>query len=208
MKMLANPLVSSLVGGLVYLVVTALLLVKGYKPPPPPAPHAESEVQGLGVEIPPGTSTKTDIPSWSYFNPDVEYLVKELKEQRRLLAAKEKDLRELEARLFAERSELNSVTQYVDRMRIDIDRSIGKINEEEQPNLKRLAKMHSGMEPLSAAKMLVEQEPLVATKILYLMKDDQASAILDAMSKTNAEGVKRAVEITKRLRLMQSTPKK
>jgi flagellar motility protein MotE (MotC chaperone) len=208
MKMLANPLVSSLVGGLVYLIVTALLLVKGYKPPPPPAPPADSEVQGLGVDIPAGSSTKTDIPSWSYFNPDVEYLVKELKEQRRLLATKEKELRELESRLLAERAELNSVTQHVDRMRVDIDRSIGKINDDEQPNLKRLSKMYSGMEPLSAAKLLVELEPAVATKILHLMKDDQASAILDGMSKTNAEGVKRAVEITKRLRLMQSTPKK
>lgn len=207
MKLLANPLVSSLAGGILFLAVWTAMLLRGYRPPPLPAP-VEEAIEGLPGGPPATTDPKNPPPSWSYFNPDVEYLVKELKEQRRVLTAKESDLRELEARLAAERSELSSVTQHVAGLQAEINAMILRVKEDEQANMKRLAKMYSGMDPASAAKVLGELEVDISAKILFLMKDDQASAVLDALPKANAEGVKRAADITKRLRLMQSMTKK
>ena len=207
MKLLASPLVSSLVGGLLFLAVWTVMLLRGYRPPPPPPP-VEEAIEGLPGVPPATTAPKNPPPSWSYFNPDVEYLVKELKEQRRALTAKESDLRELEARLASERSELSSVTQHVSRLQAEINATILRVKEDEQANMKRLAKMYSGMDPASAAKVLGALEVDISAKILFLMKDDQASAVLDALPKANAEGVKRAADITKRLRLMQSMTKK
>lgn len=208
MKALANPLVSSLVGGLLYLAVTAVLMIRGYVPPPTEKPHAEEEIQG-DENLPPATlDPKNPPPSWSYFNPDVEYLVKELRDQKRQLAAKEAELKELEARILAERLELSSVTQLVFRMRADIEASIGRMKDDEVGNIKRLSKMYTGMDPAAASKVLTELEPDMATKILHTMKDDVAAGILDAMSKANADGVKRAAELTRRLRLMQSNDRK
>lgn len=209
MKALANPLVSSLVGGVLYLSVTAVLMIRGYVPPPPEPTHSEESPLPGEEGLPPATlDPKNPPPSWSYFNPDVEYLVKELREQKRLLSSKEAELKELEARIAAERLELSSVTQLVYRMRADIESSIVRMKDDEVGNMKRLSKMYSVMEPAGASKVLMEVEPDMATKILHTMKDDVAAGILDAMSKANAEGVKRAAELTRRLRLMQSQDKK
>ena len=94
------------------------------------------------------------------------------------------------------------------RLQAEINATILRVKEDEQANMKRLAKMYSGMDPASAAKVLGALEVDISAKILFLMKDDQASAVLDALPKANAEGVKRAADITKRLRLMQSMTKK
>jgi flagellar motility protein MotE (MotC chaperone) len=208
MKLLANPLVSSLVGGLVYLLTTAILMVRGYVPPPPPAPAA-LEGEAHDPSVPPATTDpKNPPPSWSYFNPDVEYLVKELKDNKLSLGSKERELRELEARIAAERLELSAATQMVARLRAEIDAAILKMKDDEQLNLKRLAKTYAAMEPAGSSKVLLELEPDMAAKILHLMKDDVVAGVLDAMSKAGNEGVKRAAELTRRLRLMQSTAKK
>jgi flagellar motility protein MotE (MotC chaperone) len=209
MKALSSPLLSSLVGGLLYLATTAVLMIRGYVPPPPPAPPALGGDEAHDPSLPPATlDPKNPPPSWSYFNPDVEYLVKELKDQKLGLNSKEKELKELEARILAERLELSAITQQVARLRQEIESSILKMKEDEQLNLKRLAKTYAVMEPAGSSKVLLELEPDMAAKILYLMKDDVVAGVLDAMSKAGNDGVKRAAELTRRLRLMQSTAKK
>jgi flagellar motility protein MotE (MotC chaperone) len=209
MKALSSPLLSSLVGGLLYLATTAVLMIRGYVPPPPPAPPAMGGDEAHDPSLPPATlDPKNPPPSWSYFNPDVEYLVKELKDQKLGLNSKEKELKELEARILAERLELSAITQQVARLRQEIESSILKMKEDEQLNLKRLAKTYAAMEPAGSSKVLLELETDMAAKILYLMKDDVVAGVLDAMSKAGNDGVKRAAELTRRLRLMQSTAKK
>ena len=148
MKALSSPLLSSLVGGLLYLATTAVLMIRGYVPPPPPAPPALGGDEAHDPSLPPATlDPKNPPPSWSYFNPDVEYLVKELKDQKLGLNSKEKELKELEARILAERLELSAITQQVARLRQEIESSILKMKEDEQLNLKRLAKTYAAMEP-------------------------------------------------------------
>jgi hypothetical protein len=208
MNALANPLVGSLLGGVLYLVVTALLLIRGYVPPPPPVAHADA-IPGLpdaGAED--SGPPKPPPPSWSYHNPDVEYLVLELKRQKAELAAKEQELKLLERRLAAERAELSGVTQEVSRIQGEIQRDVVRMQEDESTNIRRLAKLYAGMEPASAAKVLSQMEIPVVVKTLALMKDDVVSGILEAISKSGSAGPRRAADITDKLRLFQSVTKK
>lgn len=207
-KALANPIVGSFIGGLLYLVVTGVVLVRGYVPPPPEKPESDG-IEGLPFSGEAADSApKPPPPSWAYHNPDVEYLIIELKNQKKTLAEKEQGLKELEARLASERAELTSVTQQVARLRDDIDRDIVRIKEDESANIKRLAKMYSGMEAAGAAKIFREMDDRLVVKVMSLMKDDQTAPILEALAKADTAGAKRAAELSDRLRLVQSTTKK
>lgn len=205
---MANPLIGTLIGGLLYLAVTGIVMIRGYIPPPPPKVNSDA-IEGLPFSGEAADAApKPPPPSWAYHNPDVEYLVLELKNQRKALAEKEQGLKELESRLVSERAELSAVTQQVATLRADIDRDIVRIKDDESANIKRLAKMYGGMDAAGASKIFREMDPKLIVKVMSLMKDDQTAPILEALAKTDAAGAKRAAELTDRLRLVQSTTKK
>jgi flagellar motility protein MotE (MotC chaperone) len=211
-KSIAIPLIGSLIGGLLYLAVTAALIVKGYKPPAPPPAKAAKVVEKDGVSGAPLAGKTADelngmTRSWNYYNEDVEFLITYLKETSNLFRIRQKDLDELGQRLAAERAELASVTQSVARLRDDIDKQVIRIQDDEIINVKRLAKTYAGMEPSSAAKVFAELDEKLVVKVMSQMKDDQNAAILDALAKTNAQGAKLAAALSDKLRLV-STGKK
>lgn len=215
MKPIAIPLIGSLIGGLLYLAVTAALILKGYKPPaPPPAKAAKAAkvVEKDGVSGAPLAGKTADelngrTQSWNYYNEDVEFLIEYLKQTSNLFRIRQKDLDELGQRLAAERAELASVTQSVARLRDDIDKQVIRIQDDEIINVKRLAKTYAGMDPSSAAKVFAELDEKLVVKVMSQMKDDQNAAILDALAKTNAQGAKLAAALSDKLRLV-STGKK
>jgi flagellar motility protein MotE (MotC chaperone) len=212
-----NPVVLSIVGSviglLLYLAVTAAVLIKGYKPPPPaPKPAVElpesHKIEGARLAGKTADEIEADPnPSWNFYNLEVDSLVFQLRSQADAFEVREKNLRELESRLAAERAELVSVTQAVWRLREDIDRKILKIQDDEAANVKRLAKTYGGMEPTSVAKILKELDEKLAVKILSQMKDDQNAAILDSLAKTDAQGAKAAASLSDRLRLVPTAKK-
>lgn len=212
MKPIAIPLIGSLIGGLLYLAVTAALILKGYKPPAPPPAKAAKVVEKDGVSGAPLAGKTADelngtIQSWNYYNPDIEFLITYLKQTSNLFRIRQKDLDELGQRLAAERAELASVTQSVARLRDDIDKQVIRIQDDEIINVKRLAKTYAGMDPSSAAKVFAELDEKLVVKVMSQMKDDQNAAILDALAKTNAQGAKLAAALSDKLRLV-STGKK
>ena len=212
MKPIAIPLIGSLIGGLLYLAVTAALIVKGYKPPAPPPAKAAKVVEKDGVSGAPLAGKTADelngtTQSWNYYNGDIEFLITYLKETSNLFRIRQKDLDELGQRLAAERAELASVTQSVARLRDDIDKQVIRIQDDEIINVKRLAKTYAGMDPSSAAKVFAELDEKLVVKVMSQMKDDQNAAILDALAKTNAQGAKLAAALSDKLRLV-STGKK
>lgn len=212
MKPIAIPLIGSLIGGLLYLAVTAALILKGYKPPAPPPAKVAKVVEKDGVSGAPLAGKTADelngtIQSWNYYNPDIEFLITYLKQTSNLFRIRQKDLDELGQRLAAERAELASVTQSVARLRDDIDKQVIRIQDDEIINVKRLAKTYAGMEPSSAAKVFAELDEKLVVKVMSQMKDDQNAAILDALAKTNAQGAKLAAALSDKLRLV-STGKK
>ncbi len=212
MKPIAIPLIGSLIGGLLYLAVTAALILKGYKPPAPPPAKVAKVVEKDGVSGAPLAGKTADelngtIQSWNYYNPDIEFLITYLKQTSNLFRIRQKDLDELGQRLAAERAELASVTQSVARLRDDIDKQVIRIQDDEIINVKRLAKTYAGMDPSSAAKVFAELDEKLVVKVMSQMKDDQNAAILDALAKTNAQGAKLAAALSDKLRLV-STGKK
>ena len=212
MKPIAIPLIGSLIGGLLYLAVTAALILKGYKPPAPPPAKVAKVVEKDGVSGAPLAGKTADelngmVQSWNYYNQDIEFLITYLKETSNLFRIRQKDLDELGQRLAAERAELASVTQSVARLRDDIDKQVIRIQDDEIINVKRLAKTYAGMEPSSAAKVFAELDEKLVVKVMSQMKDDQNAAILDALAKTNAQGAKLAAALSDKLRLV-STGKK
>jgi len=211
-KPIALPLIGSLIGGLLYLAVTAALILKGYKPPAPPPAKVAKVVEKDGVSGAPLAGKTADelngtTQSWNYYNQDIEYLITYLKDTSNLFRIRQKDLDELGQRLAAERAELASVTQLVARLRDDIDKQVIRIQDDEIINVKRLAKTYAGMDPSSAAKVFAELDEKLVVKIMSQMKDDQNAAILDALAKTNAQGAKLAAALSDKLRLVATGKK-
>lgn len=212
MKPIALPLIGSLIGGLLYLAVTAALILKGYKPPAPPPAKVAKAVEKDGVSGAPLAGKTADeingtTPSWNYYNQDIEFLITYLKDTSNSFRIRQKDLDELGQRLAAERAELASVTQLVARLRDDIDKQVIRIQDDEIINVKRLAKTYAGMDPSSAAKVFAELDEKLVVKIMSQMKDDQNAAILDALAKTNAQGAKLAAALSDKLRLVATGKK-
>jgi flagellar motility protein MotE (MotC chaperone) len=211
-KPIALPLIGSLIGGLLYLAVTAALILKGYKPPAPPPAKVAKVVEKDGVSGAPLAGKTADeingtTQSWNYYNEDIEHLITYLKDTSNSFRIRQKDLDELGQRLAAERAELASVTQLVARLRDDIDKQVIRIQDDEIINVKRLAKTYAGMDPSSAAKVFAELDEKLVVKIMSQMKDDQNAAILDALAKTNAQGAKLAAALSDKLRLVATGKK-
>jgi len=212
-KSIAIPLVGSLIGALLYLAVTAALILKGYKPPAPsPISKAARVEESAGVSGAPLAEKTADelngtTPSWKYYNTDVEFLIEYLKQTSNSFRTRQKDLDELGQRLVAERAELASVTQSVARLRDDIDRQVLRIQDDEAINVKRLAKTYAGMEPSSAAKVFAELDEKFVVKVMSQMKDDQNASILDALAKAGAQGAKLAAALSDKLRLVPTGKK-
>jgi len=206
------PMVGSLIGALLYLAVTAAVLIKGYKPPPPPK-KAEPLTTGQKIDAVAAAAKVKDKlksdppPSWKYYSLEIDTLIEQLRIRNDVLTEREDRLEQLAKRIEAERAELAAVTQSVARIRDDIDRRIIRIQDDEAANVKRLAKTYAGMEPSSVAKVVAEMDERLVVKILSQMKDDQNAAILDALAKTDAEGAKRAASLSDRIRLVPAAKK-
>ena len=212
MKSIAIPLVGSLIGALLYLAVTAVLILKGYKPPAPPPAKVATVEELVAIHGAPLAGKHADelngtTPSWKYYNTDVEFLIEYLKQTSNSFQIRQKDLDELGQRLVAERAELASVTQSVARLRDDIDRQVIRIQDDEAINVKRLAKTYAGMEPSSVAKIFAELDEKLVVKVMSQMKDDQNAPILDALTKTGVQGAKLAAVLSDKLRLVPTGKK-
>ncbi len=185
-KLLHSNWVIALVGGVSYLLTTAAL----WKSP-------------LVGTVAPETTRQRAAPagpSWTFQNPEIDTLLQELKGERDQIGTERRKLEEWSARLQAERLELNSVTQLVHQMQMDLDKTVIRVKDEEKDNLKKLGKLYASMAPEGAAKIIHELEDEPAVKILYLMKESEAGLILEELAKDPVQA-KRAAQISERLRL-------
>jgi flagellar motility protein MotE (MotC chaperone) len=142
-------------------------------------------------------------PSWDFVNPEGDQLMAELKVEKASLAKKEKDLDDLSARLRAERTELDTVTQNVKQLQADFDLNVVRVKEEETANLKKLAKVYADMAPDAAATVLSEMDDAAIVKIMVFMKDSETAAIFESMSKKGQPEAKRTANLSERLRLAE-----
>jgi flagellar motility protein MotE (MotC chaperone) len=172
-------------GAVVYLASTLFFWRTPPLPPPPKAAEAPV-LRGL---------------PWEFSNPEADQLIAELRDQKKALEARERQMDEWAVRLQAERTELNQATQAVWQLEQDFDKAVVRVNEEETTNLKKLAKVYAGMTPATAATVLGQMDDAVAVKIMLFMKENETAAILETMAKQGAADAKRAAAISEHLRL-------
>lgn len=189
MKLLQSKLFAALLGSTLFLLTTAFLTIGGL------APASPDEHEDIG-EL--GANTKG--PSWSFFNPELDQFVAELKAEKDAAVAKEMQLNELAARLRTERAELDEALKGIKKIQSQVDRDVFRIKEDEAANLKRLAKMYASMEPASAAKILRELDDVVVVKSLALMKEPEAALVLEAFSKLGEAETRHAAALAEYLR--------
>ncbi len=166
---------------------------------PQPFPQAQAREAAAGAVGSPKAS-------WNFFNPEIDQLIAELKEQREALAKREKELNDLALRLQNERDEINTVTQRVHELQVTFDRNVLRLKDEETTNLKRLAKIYSSMTPEGATVILNELEDDNLTKILMEMKESEAAPILENLAQRGPAEAKRAAVISDRMRMFLREP--
>jgi len=190
MRFLQSTFFASILGSFIFLGTSALLTIKGVASMPAPATEEEH-----------GPVADTRGPSWSFFNPEMDQIMTDLRTEKDAIAAREKQLTELANRVQAEKAELDEALRSVKRMQEQVDRSVIQIKDDEVANLKRLAKMYATMEPPGAARILREIDDAVIVKILTLMKEPETAAILDALARQGDTDTKRAATLAETLRI-------
>lgn len=196
MKILQNPIVASIIGLTLYVLVTVLVWKT-------PAPVIEGELaQDVIV-----AKAKAAVPSWEFQSQEAEMLVNELKAEKAALAQREKELNELAERLKAERLEINVVTQAVHQLQAQVEANIVRIKAEEAANLKKLSRTYAAMSPEGAAPIMRELEETTLLKILALMKETESAPLLEEMARLSADEAKRVAQLTDRLRFYIPQPK-
>lgn len=197
-KMLQSPWIVSLMAMLLYAGSTVFFWRDPQLPKMQPAPEGEE----AAVRAP----YVNHGPSWDFSNPEVDQLVRELRQERAAIAARAKQLDDLAARLKAEQAELQNATQAVHQLQRDFDLGVTRVKEDESANLKRLARVYSTMEPDGATLILKQLDESTVVKVLSFMKEDQIAALLTSLARAGEPEAKKVAIISERLRLLQSRP--
>ncbi|MGA2555220.1 MAG: hypothetical protein ABSG04_02995 [Verrucomicrobiota bacterium] len=193
-KLLTSPWMSMPLGALLYLASTLFF----WKTPAPPIPdHSRSRSTFSG-------------PSWEFTNPEADQLITELKAEKGALALRKQQLDELAAHLDAERADYDSATLSNRQLQNELDQTVVRVQDEDIPNLKKLAKVYAGMTPDSAATVMSHLDDMVLVKIMFFMKENETAAILEILAKKSPADAKRAASISEHVRLAiaRKTPSK
>ena len=195
-----TPLFAAILGAILFLATTVMFW-------PSASPQSNHD-----------TAKKTQIkiepaPSWKFENPDMNQLIVELKKEKEAFATRQQELQDMETRLANERAEINNVLSNIHRMQNEFDLNVkrfqsevNRVKEEEQPNLKKLAKVYASMAPDAAASVFKEMEDDNLVKILAFMKESETSPILEIMAQKSDVDAKRVATISDRLRLTLTKP--
>lgn len=139
---------------------------------------------------------------WDGWTDEISRLVDALRAERVRLDARGADLAELERRVEAERAELLSLRDGLERKRKNFSRMVSEIQEAEVRNLRDLARTYSTMSPAGAGRIFARMDDEMVVKILFYMKADAVAPILEEMAAAEDKG-DRAALLSKRLRLMR-----
>ena len=187
-RLLQSSWLTALIGGALYMGVTIGLIVP-------------ARFEGVKAMIAAAAhKNPLDAPSWQFLNPEFDQWLAEIKQEKASLALREQQLQELQTRLDTERKELTTVTQTVYQLQSEFDKNVLRIKDQEIENVKRQAKVISGMSPEAAAGLINEMPEDVAVQILFTMKPDEASVVLEAFSKLGKNEARRAALMTERMR--------
>jgi flagellar motility protein MotE (MotC chaperone) len=140
-----------------------------------------------------------DDPSWRFRNPEFNQWVSQIQNEKEKLDLREQQLDEWQTRLNLELQEMSLVTQTVNQLQSNFDKSVIRFKAQDSDNTKHQAKLISAMSPEGAVAMMSQMPDDDVVRILFTMKPDEASLILDTLSKMGPDQAKRAAQLTERL---------
>jgi flagellar motility protein MotE (MotC chaperone) len=143
--------------------------------------------------------------SRSFNNPDVNRLIEELKREKNVLMAKEKELEELRRRIALEKAEFGSMTQEVMQFKAALERTLTNqltlIYRTETNKLQELANIYTNMPPQNAVAILNQMTVDDVAKILQFMPLRNQSSLLENFATNElVKPVGKATEISQRMR--------
>lgn len=197
-KLLTSGWLIPIVGALVYLGTTFVLLDPKALKFPKAVPVAAHEPD---PEESPLASTQ-----WDFSAPEVDRLIREVKDEKLRLATRETQLNELAARIAAERAELVTVTQEVYRLQAEFNKVVTYVTQQEADIQRRQARVFSAMSAEDAARVLQEMPDDRIVRLLMFMKEEEMAKILATLAKPGPENARRAALLSERLRLSVQAP--
>lgn len=200
MQMLSKPLVIAVLA-LVLMVGTQFVALKMYWAELFPEPQKTALVVKREESKP---------FEWGFASEYISQLERELHERIMLLDSREQELQAYEARLGADRAEIEEIKGQVELMREHLLEGIVKLEADEVENLKRLSKTYATLTPEASVNIFQELDDATVVKILFFMKSDTVGAVLQEMATANggvAEQVRRAAKISDMLRLFTDNSK-
>ncbi len=136
---------------------------------------------------------------------EIEREKSEYRKRNEMLDFKEKVLESIQADLQAERKELDTIKQELNKILEVVSTQKGELkketillNEVESKNMKKLASVYSGMKPEKAAMIIKEMDEETAVKLLTMMDGKTSARILESVD------LSLAVKLSERLKLLKS----
>lgn len=192
MKILNKPIVLALLA-LVLMLGTQFMALKMYWVELFPEPN--NKVTMITREEP-------EPFEWGFASDYITNLEDELRQRIASLDARNDELQAYEARLTADRAEIEEIKNQVEMMREHLLEGIVKLEADEKDNLKRLAKTYAILDPESAVKIFNELDDSTVVKVLFFMDSETVGGVLEQMvDGGDAQQVKRAAKISDMLRL-------
>ncbi|MBK1878433.1 MotE family protein [Pelagicoccus mobilis] len=200
MKILNKPVVLAILA-LLLMVGTQFVALKMYWSELFPEPKSKALVV---------TREEPEPFEWGFASDYITNLEEELNRRIAALEVRESELAEYEARLGADRAEIEEIKSQVELMREHLLEGIVKLEADEKDNLKRLAKTYALLDPEAAVSIFNELDDSTVVKILFFMDSETVGAVLEEMVTANGNGseqVKRAAKISDMLRLFTDNSK-
>jgi flagellar motility protein MotE (MotC chaperone) len=144
---------------------------------------------------------------WGFWTIEIENIASELKEERTRVQQQSDLLAQREARLAAERQELERVRAQIEGLRREIAANVVSVENDESKNLRVLAQTYTNITPRAAVAIFREMDDGTVVKILSLMKSESVAPIFEEMSRASAGDTslpRRAAALSERLRVIRS----
>ncbi|MDY0212630.1 MAG: hypothetical protein RBR06_06460 [Desulfuromonadaceae bacterium] len=125
-------------------------------------------------------------------------LLVELKQNRRLLDEKERELQNRELELNILQAEVDKKLEQLERLREQVEQMLVQKNERELERINQLSQMYNRIDPGEAAQIMLELDMQLAVAILGGMKARSAGAVLENMQGEKAARISTAYSTLKK----------
>ncbi len=129
-------------------------------------------------------------------------MLDDLKQQKEILSQKEQLLERQTDRIKRLEEELQVARKKLEKLQDETAVNITQMEENEERNLRKLAKVYSSMDSVEAAPILARLDDDTIANILIRMKERQAAKLLGSFGAQSSDAKQRAAVISKKIRTM------